>query len=420
VGRIDVPYPVGIDPAGSRGTPLTRDYSRLESTAFSREAMAVSALVVGAGALGNEVIKNLALLGVRRLLIADRDRVEASNLTRSVLFCTPDIGEHLAKGTPKAEFAARRVREINPDVDVSWYVGEIADMGYGVLRRVDLVYSCLDNEMARLELSWACVRLDKILAEGGLGLSNSSSGLVSLFPGRRGPCYACRKGAARRRDLLQDLYGREDPCGRKEAALAELGAVATTPLMASVVSAFQVEFGLRGHIDRGPAELGRSCQITIHPEPGLRSFTFGRSESCPLHDDESVATAVDERPDRTSEHWTVADMLSECGRGDGTLVLDWPMTARASCRGCGRQWEPLVRRARFRHERCPTCGGDDVAETEVLTSIDAQSPWATRTLAGLGLPAGHVHEIASSGGGHDHRAHVEITGDLPMATSGFD
>src|SRR4051812_48629708 len=129
-----------------------RDYSRLSSTAFSREHTAIVALVVGAGALGNEVIKNLALIGVRALWIADRDVVEASNLTRSVLFCTPDIERHIERGTPKAVLAGHRAQEINPDIVVSSHVGEIADLGYGVIRRADAIFSCLDNEMARLEL----------------------------------------------------------------------------------------------------------------------------------------------------------------------------------------------------------------------------------------------------------------------------
>ncbi|CAN5451589.1 hypothetical protein BH10PLA1_BH10PLA1_10940 [soil metagenome] len=43
-------------------------------------------LVIGAGALGNEIIKNLALLGVGHVMIADKDTIENSNLSRSVLY----------------------------------------------------------------------------------------------------------------------------------------------------------------------------------------------------------------------------------------------------------------------------------------------------------------------------------------------
>src|SRR5437763_405877 len=69
-------------------------------------------LVAGAGAIGNEVLKNLALLGVGHILVVDFDRVELSNLTRSVLFRDSDIGQS------KARIAAERAREINPDCDI--------------------------------------------------------------------------------------------------------------------------------------------------------------------------------------------------------------------------------------------------------------------------------------------------------------
>src|SRR3954452_14550562 len=65
-------------------------------------------LVIGAGALGNEIIKNLALLGIGNLFIADLDRIENSNLSRSILFRESDNGAF------KAEVAARRAKEIFP------------------------------------------------------------------------------------------------------------------------------------------------------------------------------------------------------------------------------------------------------------------------------------------------------------------
>jgi molybdopterin/thiamine biosynthesis adenylyltransferase len=390
----------------------SRDYSRLATTAFSRDHTAITALVVGAGALGNEVIKNLALVGVERLWIADRDRVEASNLTRSILFCIPDIGDQIERGTPKAVLAARRVREINPDVSVTPYVGEIADLGYGVIRRADVIFSCVDNEMARLELSWACSRLRKTLIDGGLGLMNYSSGQVSIFPKEHGPCYACRKGADRRRQLLQELQGREDPCWRKNEAIEAAEGVATTPLMASVVAAFQVELGLRALQAVDADAVGRAYRITLYPTPSLEPIVFERSPTCPLHDSASIVRTVRECPEARSDRWTPSDLLRQSGRIDGYLAFDWPMTSKARCRSCGHEWEPLVRRARFRRQGCPGCGNLDVVETEVLSGVRATSPWAERTLAELGLPRGHVYETIQDDDVETERVHVEVTGDL--------
>ena len=64
-------------------------------------------LVIGAGAIGNETIKNLALLGFGNTIICDLDTIETSNLTRTALFTEHDIGKK------KAPLAADRMREMN-------------------------------------------------------------------------------------------------------------------------------------------------------------------------------------------------------------------------------------------------------------------------------------------------------------------
>ena len=59
-------------------------------------------MVVGAGAIGNELIKNLTLLGIGKILIVDMDAIENTNLTRSVLYRAKDVGRF------KADVAAER------------------------------------------------------------------------------------------------------------------------------------------------------------------------------------------------------------------------------------------------------------------------------------------------------------------------
>ena len=64
--------------------------------------------VVGAGALGNEVVKNLVLMGVGAIDVHDFDRVEIHNLTRSVFLREADVGES------KAQRSSARAGEIDP------------------------------------------------------------------------------------------------------------------------------------------------------------------------------------------------------------------------------------------------------------------------------------------------------------------
>ena len=69
-------------------------YTRLRQLGWDMDVLRRSVvLVVGAGALGNEIIKNLALAGLGNLLIIDPDTIETHNLTRSVLFRASNVGE---------------------------------------------------------------------------------------------------------------------------------------------------------------------------------------------------------------------------------------------------------------------------------------------------------------------------------------
>src|SRR3954466_10250407 len=82
-------------------------FARLEAIEWWDQALLARTrvLVIGAGALGNEVIKNLALLGIGHVVIADMDRIELSNLSRSALFRETDEGKF------KSQCAVRAAKE---------------------------------------------------------------------------------------------------------------------------------------------------------------------------------------------------------------------------------------------------------------------------------------------------------------------
>jgi adenylyltransferase/sulfurtransferase len=90
-------------------------YSRLRLIHWwdQEKLRAASVMVVGAGAIGNEVLKNLALIGVGNIWVVDCDDIEDSNLTRSILFRRDDCGQS------KAVAAGRALKDINPDVRVT-------------------------------------------------------------------------------------------------------------------------------------------------------------------------------------------------------------------------------------------------------------------------------------------------------------
>ncbi|MBE6612383.1 MAG: ThiF family adenylyltransferase, partial [Ruminococcaceae bacterium] len=140
-------------------------------------------MVVGAGAIGNELVKNLTLLGIGKILIFDMDAIESTNLTRSVLYRAGDVGRF------KAEVAAERAREMNPDVRAKAFVANIIDdVGLGVFRRMDAVLGGLDNREARLSINQSCCKVNRPWIDGAIEALN---GFARVFVPGEGACYEC-------------------------------------------------------------------------------------------------------------------------------------------------------------------------------------------------------------------------------------
>jgi len=149
-----------------------------------KKLSAARVLVIGAGALGNEIIKNLALLGVGNVFIADKDCIENSNLSRSVLYRESDAGKS------KAEVAARAAKEIYPQINVAYFHGDVVhDLGAGVFRWADLVIGGLDNREARITINRHCFRVNRPWIDGAI---EQIQGVARVFvPSGDGPCYEC-------------------------------------------------------------------------------------------------------------------------------------------------------------------------------------------------------------------------------------
>ena len=190
-------------------------------------------LVVGAGALGNEVIKNLTLFGVGTIFVCDFDRIELSNLTRSVLFREKDAYEH----SYKAEVAAKRAMEINPQIKVIPIVGNLfSEVGLGIYKDVDVVIGCLDSRIARYLLNRLCMRVGKTWIDGSI---ENMTGVVTVYsPGIN--CYECNLS----REEFNNIMLRTG-CADVVRAQTSAGRVATTPISASIVGAMQAQEAMK-------------------------------------------------------------------------------------------------------------------------------------------------------------------------------
>lgn len=235
-------------------------------------------MVVGCGALGNEVLKNLALFGVGHLVIVDFDTVEPSNLTRSILFNQTDA--QLKRS--KVLVAAERLREINPEIQVLPLSGDIThDVGLGLLRQMDVVVSCVDNRWARYCLNRLCMRANVTWVDGGI---DGLEGTARVFmPGKN--CYACNLGPEALKDLSYRLS-----CTSAIKRNEQAGHVPTTPVIASIIGAVEAQEAIKllypDELANG--QLSSLCGKMFYYEGqhlAARIVDFiGYDEDCPVHE----------------------------------------------------------------------------------------------------------------------------------------
>ncbi len=141
-------------------------------------------LVVGLGGLGCPAALYLAAAGVGKLILADGDVVELSNLQRQIAHTGDDIG------TNKARSAAAAIAALNPEVSLEVIEQPLLEPAMpALLARVDLVLDATDNYPVRFALNRACIAAGVPLVSAA---AVRSEGQLAVFdPAQGGPCYAC-------------------------------------------------------------------------------------------------------------------------------------------------------------------------------------------------------------------------------------
>ncbi len=350
-------------------------------------------MVVGAGAIGNEVIKNLALLGIGHLVIVDSDTIELSNLTRSVLFRESD------RGCPKAAVAAARAADINPDIEVRALVGDLEfDVGLGVYRNMDVVLGCLDSVQARLALNRLCRRAGVPWLNGGIEATIAE---VSLFGGRSGACYECAMSAE-----MWAERSRRFACGGLRSDETEQK-MPTTAVVASAVAAFMVnEALLLLHAPNLPQKEGLAFSQKLFLT--LKPYHFGvydlpENSECLAHETwepiEGVGQSIKSATPRL--------LLSLAGERNGTVDLGFDLLTEMRCVDCGALEAVLqpLERCGMEWTLCPHCHTRS-RQPEAVSSLDANGRCADVRLERMGVAEGAVVGIQGDGA----RRFLQLTG----------
>lgn len=336
-------------------------------------------MVAGAGALGNELIKNLVLLGIGHLLVIDFDKIEVSNLSRTVLFRDADVGQ------PKAQVAAKTAALLNSDVDVRYIDGDLfTDVGLGFYRHSDIAVGCLDNLAARSRVGVSCALAGIPFLDGGMwGLG----GEVRWFMAGEGSCFDCtldladRARAYERRSCTGFLT--DDDYDSPQATTTF-----TAALIGALLAQETVRYLCGMKVAAGEALVYNGMNVTMH-----RSALVQR-DGCDYHRPYSEVSELN----RVAHQITVSELLDRAASEVGEypiLELGRDFLLGFVCEGCHRREEVNAVLGRINEARikCSNCGR--ARTPRIISRIDGRSPYVNHHLTELGVPPGEVLAVRS-------------------------
>lgn len=367
-------------------------------------------LVAGAGALGNEVIKNLVLFGVGHIYVCDFDRIEISNLTRSVLFREEDAINHAYK----ADIVAKRAMEINPQIKVTPIVGNLfSDVGFGLYRTVDVIIGCLDSRIARYQLNRLALRAGKTWIDGSI---ENLTGVVRVYtPGIS--CYEC--GLSREEfNHIMLRTGCADVVRRQTSA----GRVATTPISASIIGAMQVQEAMKViHLEEGEAVPFKTLSGKIWRFEGMTNTTTTYKYSswknnCPAHEvwnniirsDALTADMTVEEALDTLKKILKAKAIEINLRNNKfieSIISDRP-EKKFDIRIPESQLDDYI----TRNEELRKLSYRTLFHKCFIENLDEDFPFKEMSLKDIGIPYFDVIQVSSDKG----QFYVELSGDAPI------
>lgn len=297
-------------------------YSRHRAIAgFSQERLqAMRVAVFGAGAIGNEVVKNLCLLGIGAIDLYDFDQVELHNLTRSILLRESDVGK------PKALAVAARAAAIDPNVRLRALPGDLRDtLGPLTAAGYDAAIGALDNFEARLRVNRVCRLVGRPWINAAIDDRHAS--VESFAFGHPGSaCYECGLP-----DSVYVKLSERQSCGGLAKLARAKRIVPTTAITASLAAARAVQHLL------APAPTSRRWLIDSQSGAAAEVSIPLRAD-CPGCSEMPVTCAYRlPRGDAPIGGRQLARELRSQGSGNGeTLVeLAEPIIRAASCKRCG-------------------------------------------------------------------------------------
>jgi adenylyltransferase/sulfurtransferase len=329
-------------------------------------------LLIGAGALGNEILKDLALLGVGNVLVADLDVVANSNLSRSVLFRAEDCGRR------KVDVVAQRAADIYPDMRIHPFHGNIVyDLGLGVYRWAQVILAGMDNREARVAINQAAARTGKVWIDGAI---ERLDGVARVFDPATGPCYECTMN-----DVDWKMLEARRSCALLSRQEMEEGKVPTTPTTASVIAGIQCQEAVK--LLHGLDVLRGQGFVFDGTRHQSYTITYTRQDDCPSHEAYEPITVLSWRVGETQVGRFLERVRADLGP-EAVIETNQDLLASLSCEHCNDE-EPMfasLGKVTEAQGRCPGCR--EHRTPRIYHTIDGRDSSLTdRTLGELGIPA---------------------------------
>lgn len=242
--------------------------------------------IVGLGGLGSPTALQLAAMGVGYIQLVDHDVVEISNLQRQYIYSVKYLGY------PKVEVAAKRLKELNPNINVKPITLSLNYRNaYEIIEGMDVVIDGLDRMGPRYAINRACQKLGVPYVYGAAIMTFGN--VSTIIPGNT-PCLECFQG------------------GIDETTLPTCATVGVHPSILNIIASIEVSEAVRIILGKKPLLAGKLLYCDIS-EMSFESIDISRMENCPVCGNRPVEF-------KNSEE----NVLEVCGREGGRTFLVVP------------------------------------------------------------------------------------------------
>lgn len=242
--------------------------------AAQRKIRSATVLLAGAGAIGNEVAKNLAMLGIGKLIIVDRDTVELSNTSRMVFFQPADLGKN------KAEVLARNLHKKYPFVETLAFRGDLEKLPLKFYFDSDVLVCGLDNVVSRIFLSQISRKYSVPMVDGGITGLNAR---VHAYLPPNDACPICIFPP----NQYSQIVGLRNPCDGPIEQQAVPSFATSISLVSSILAQESIKMilGFQEHRESGkwPEASGQPLRSVLFVDLKNNRFTpmdLKKSEKC--------------------------------------------------------------------------------------------------------------------------------------------